>query len=80
MLAIAREQNEDTLKEYIAENNLSMPFAVDADRKIFDLYANKYIPRFILVGKDGRIILQNRGYSESELKELSRCISACVNS
>ncbi len=45
-----------------------MPFAADPAREIFKLYASQNIPRNVIVGKDGRIMYQNIGFTNEEFE------------
>ena len=56
IVAIARENTVEQVIQFKAERNLTIPFVADVDRSIYSQFANAGIPRFIIVGKDNKII------------------------
>jgi len=72
---IGREHSERELIDFASSKNLSLPFAPDPKRDIYNQYASKYIPRNIIIDKDGKIIYQNSGFTASELTEMEKLIA-----
>lgn len=81
VLAVGREHSVDELAEFQKEHSLTFPIAADPDRKVFDRFATRGIPRNILIDAEGKIVHQSLGYSwpkflklreavEGELKEV----------
>ncbi len=56
IVAIAREQDAETVKTFQQERGLDIEFVADTDRSIYSKFANAGIPRFIMVDKDNSII------------------------
>jgi peroxiredoxin len=75
LLVIGREHSEKELVDFAATKNLSLPFAPDPRREIYSLYASKYIPRNIIIDKEGKIIYQNSGFTARELEEMEKLIA-----
>jgi peroxiredoxin len=75
LLVIGREHSEKELKEYAADKNFSLPFVPDPGRDIYKLYASRYIPRNIVIDRDGKIIYQNSGFTARELEEIENLIA-----
>jgi peroxiredoxin len=75
LLVIGREHSDKELIDYAASKNLSLPFAPDPKREIYSLYASKYIPRNVVIDKDGKIIYQNSGFTAKELQDIEKLIS-----
>jgi peroxiredoxin len=75
LIIIGREHNEQEIRDFVTRKNFAMPFAPDPDREIFKLYATQNIPRNIIIGKDGRIIFQNFGYSAEEFKKIETLLA-----
>ena len=48
IIAISREQSYDSIIEYWTQNNLSIPFSAQNDRKIYNLFATSGIPRIYI--------------------------------
>ena len=53
-VAIAREENEASISKFWSQENLSIPYSPQPDRRIYALFANSGIPRLYLT--DGGII------------------------
>lgn len=52
MLAISREENEESVAAYWAANGLQIPYSPQEDRRIYNLFATSIIPR-IYFCRDG---------------------------
>jgi peroxiredoxin len=76
LIIVGREHSEQEVRDFVTKKNFTMPFAPDPDREIFKLYATQNIPRNVIIGKDGRIIFQNMGYSEEDFKKLEVFLAA----
>ncbi len=70
LIVVGREHTAVELEKFAKENKLSLPMAPDAKREIYGKYAEKYIPRNFIVGKDGKIKLASVGYSETTFQEI----------
>jgi peroxiredoxin len=70
LIIVGREHNEQEVRDFVTKKSFTMPFAPDPNREIFKLYATQNIPRNVIIGKDGKIIFQNIGYSEEDFKKL----------
>jgi peroxiredoxin len=70
LIVIGREHGAEELEKFAKEKNLSLPMAPDPKRAIYGKYADKYIPRNFIVGKDGRIKLASVGYTEMRFQEI----------
>lgn len=54
-LLIARAQTDPDIAAYWSMQHYTMPYAPQADRSVFDLFAESGIPRIYIVGTDGRV-------------------------
>lgn len=79
LIAIGREHSEKELKSWLEKKKFTLPFAADSDRAIYKLYAKQMIPRNYVIGKDGKIIYQNTGYSEEEFSKMIELIKSALN-
>ena len=52
-VAISREQDENSISSYWAENGLTLPFSAQTDRSIYQLFAYATIPRIYIADSDG---------------------------
>ncbi|MFH1214606.1 MAG: TlpA disulfide reductase family protein [Candidatus Neomarinimicrobiota bacterium] len=74
VLAIGREHTAVQLDTFRQENKFSFQIAPDPQRKIYSLFATVYIPRNILIDRDGRIIYLSIGYDKKEFALLADLI------
>ena len=74
LVVIGREHNGEELVKFAKEKNLSLPMAADPKREIYGKYAEQYIPRNFVIGKDGLVKLASVGYTESSFQEIVQAI------
>jgi peroxiredoxin len=74
LIVIGREHSAAELEKFAKEQKLSLPLAPDPKREIYGKYAEKYIPRNFLVGKDGRIKRASVGYTETTFQEIVQAL------
>ena len=55
MVAIAREESQESIVAYWAEHHLSLPYSPQTDRAVYSLFATLTIPRVYICSADGRI-------------------------
>jgi peroxiredoxin len=79
LIVIGREHSEKDLKEFAANKGLNLPFAPDPKREIYSLYAKQSIPRNVIIGRDGKILFQNIGYSSEEFKNVTSLLAKELN-
>jgi peroxiredoxin len=70
LIVIGREHSSEEVEKFAKEKKLSVPMAPDPKREIYGKYAEKYIPRNFVVGRDGKIKLASVGYSETSFHEI----------
>lgn len=61
-LLISREEAAPDIERFWQDNNLTMPYSAQNDRKIYNLFAKEYIPRLYCI-KDGiveKVFCENR--------------------
>lgn len=75
LVVMGREHDTQTLKDFAASKNLNLPFAPDVKREVFAKYAEKNIPRNVIIGKDGKIVWQSTGYTEEEFSKLEQTLA-----
>lgn len=56
IIGIGRGENAETLAKFEAEYRTNFPLVMDADKAIYNQFANAGIPRIILVDGDNRIV------------------------
>ena len=78
LVVLGREHDEKVLKEFAASKKLNLPFAPDMERAIFAKYAEKNIPRNVIIGRDGKIVYQSIGYTEEEFGKLEATLAGLL--
>ena len=66
VLLIARGQTEKEVRAYLDTTQYDPDFFTDPDKKVYSLFADNTIPRLFLSGKDGKILLTQTEYVDSE--------------
>jgi peroxiredoxin len=75
LIILGREHSEKEVSDFVKKKSFTMPFAPDPTREIYKLYATQFIPRNVIIGKDGRIIFQSMGYTEKEFKKIESLLA-----
>lgn len=55
-IAISRGQTSEDVRSFFSQNNITIPFFPDPERKVYSLFAQSIIPRVYLIDKKGIII------------------------
>jgi len=75
LIILGRQHNETEVRNFVTGKKFTMPFAPDPERKIYSLYATQFIPRNVIIGKDGRIIFQSMGYTPEEFRKIEKLLA-----
>lgn len=76
LIAIGRGHSAAELTKFNNEKGFTLPIAPDPKREIYSRYADKYIPRNFVVGKDGKIKLSTVGYTAEDFQKIIQTIQA----
>lgn len=76
MVSVAREEKPDVVAPFVAKYGVTWPFAVDPERTAYARYAEAYIPRNHVIGRDGTIIFQSEGFEPEEFARMVEVIAA----
>lgn len=68
IVAISREESNETVIKWRDEHNINVPLATDVDRSIYKQFAVGGIPRLITINKDNNVIKMNLAEGEEQLK------------
>lgn len=66
MVSIARGETAEKVAPFVAEHGYGWQFATDPEGAGFAQYADAFIPRNYVIGRDGRIRYQNHGFEPAE--------------
>jgi peroxiredoxin len=70
MLVIGREHSDAELATYNEKKGFDFPLYPDKNRAVYERFAKSLIPRIYLIGKDGKVILADKGFNENEFNVL----------
>jgi peroxiredoxin len=75
MLDVNSKEELSTIKQHIKDHNITYTVAVDNSNIVFQKFGIKYIPKVILVDKNGKIVLDS-GYIEASdlIKEIEKLL------
>jgi peroxiredoxin len=79
LLVIGREHNDAELAKYNETKGFEFNLYPDKDRAIFSKFAETAIPRSYLIGKDGKVVFQTKGYTAEEGEALMAEIEKALN-
>ncbi|MFO7830265.1 MAG: TlpA disulfide reductase family protein [Bacteroidales bacterium] len=74
LLVFGREHTAEEMLAFKDKKGYAFNFIPDPERKIYALFAEKYIPRNIVLDRDGNIIYQATGFNEDEFNKLKKII------
>ena len=74
-VVIGREETQETLDAFVANNTYRIPFIADPERKLYAEFAKELIPRTYLIDRDRKIRFEIIGFDEKKLGELDSKIS-----
>ena len=75
VLPISRGEERKTVEAFIEKMGYTFPIGLDGDQSIYKKYASNYIPRSVVVGKDGKVVYVSVGYDDKEFNELIAAIT-----
>lgn len=78
MIALAREEGPDVLEPFVEKMGITYPVAPDPDRGIYARYADMYIPRTVVVDRQGRIAYQSSSFDEGEFERMVDAVEAAL--
>jgi len=70
IIAIAREEDEETVKAWRDKHGFTMAMASDQDRSIYKRFAAGGIPRLISVDEDNKVIKMNLAEGQEQLTKI----------
>jgi peroxiredoxin len=75
---VSRGEKEEVVQEYITKMGYTFPIYLDGDQSAYKKYASNYIPRSVVVGRDGKVVYVAVGYDETVAKEVNEAIAAAL--
>ena len=78
VLPISRGEKRETVEAFIEKMGYTFPVGLDGDQSIYKKYASNYIPRSVVVGKDGKVVYVAVGYDEQTAKDIDNAITKAL--
>ena len=70
LLVIGRDHSEEELNAFKEKNKFTLPMYPDKEKIVYSLFANQYIPRNYLIGKDGKVVFNSMGFTPDDFNSL----------
>ncbi len=79
LIVFGREHVADEMITFREKNSYTFNIVPDPGRKIYSLFAEKYIPRNIVLDREGNIIYQVTGFTDEEFVILKEVLETELN-
>lgn len=78
LVSVSTDQDQATLREFIAKNGMEWPQVWDKDHELVRKLRVESYPTYLLVNHDGEIVYSTRGWSERIDMELAQKVAGAV--
>ena len=78
VLPISRGEKRETVENYISKVGYTFPVYLDGEQEAYRKYASNYIPRSVVVGRDGVVAYVAVGYDETIAAEIEKAITEAL--
>ena len=78
LLAVAIDDASKTVKSFMERNGYTFPVAFDGGQRLYRMFAEKYVPRNFVIGRDGKVAFYTVGYTPEEFDALIGDIDALL--
>ncbi|MBR5585921.1 MAG: TlpA family protein disulfide reductase [Alistipes sp.] len=78
VLPISRGEKRETVENYISKVGYTFPVYLDGEQEAYRKYASNYIPRSVVVGRDGVVAYVAVGYDETIAAEIQKAITEAL--
>lgn len=69
-IPLSREEDKATVQKFMDKMGYTFAVGLDPERKVYDMFAENYIPRNFLIDKEGVVRLASIGYESAEFEEM----------
>lgn len=74
VLPISRGEERKTVESYISKMGYTFPVGLDTTQAIYRKYASNYVPRSVVIDREGMVVYVGVGYDEQIAKEIEQAI------
>ncbi|MBQ8204678.1 MAG: redoxin domain-containing protein [Alistipes sp.] len=78
VLPISRGEKRATVENFIAKTGYTFPVYLDTNQKAYRMYASNYIPRSVVVDREGKVVYVAVGYDEQVAREIDEAITKAL--
>lgn len=78
LLAVAIDDASKTVKSFMERNGYTFPVAFDGGQRLYRMFAEEYVPRNFVIGRDGKVAFYTVGYTPEEFDALIGDIDALL--
>jgi len=79
LIVFGREHTAEQMITFKEKNEYTFNIVPDPGRKIYSLFAERYIPRNVVLDREGNIIYQATGFDDDEFASLKQTIESELN-
>jgi peroxiredoxin len=79
LIVFGREHVAEEMISFKEKTGYKFNIVPDPERKIYSLFAEKYIPRNVVLDRNGKIIYQATGFNDKEFAKLKQVIETELN-
>lgn len=78
VLPISRGEDRATVESFIKKMGYTFPVGLDSDQSIYRKYASNYVPRSVVIDRNGKVVYAIAGYDENVAREVQEAITAAL--
>lgn len=75
VLPISRGEKRETVEKFIEKMGYGFPVGLDTDQSIYSKYASNYVPRSVVINREGEVVYVAVGYDEQIAQEIGVAIA-----
>lgn len=75
VLPISRGEKRETVEKFIEKMGYGFPVGLDIDQSIYSKYASNYVPRSVIINREGEVVYVAVGYDEQIAQEIGAAIA-----
>ena len=75
VLPISRGEKRETVEKFIEKMGYGFPVGLDFDQSIYSKYASNYVPRSVVINREGEVVYVAVGYDEQIAQEIGVAIT-----
>lgn len=79
-IAISRGETREVVENFRKMTNYKFPMGLDTDSNIFNMFADKYVPRNFIIDRKGNIAAEYTGYNNEMFQNLISDIDKTLKS